>query len=471
MSLPTIAIVGRPNVGKSSLFNRFVGRDMAIVTDVPGTTRDRISATIRPKKKGQRPFELIDTAGVIRLIHDDAKEQELETRTQEQVRYALDNADILLFMVDGKADGFASTDYDVAELIRRSKKPVIFVVNKCDNKKIAQGAAFVYELGYEEPILLSVSHKQGFDELILRIQEEVAEFPEEEEEEETGRMTKFALVGTPNVGKSAIFNAMCGVEKALVSDVAGTTRDATDTTLEVDGTTYLAIDTAGIRKRGKIEKGIEKFSILRTKKSIAKADICLLVLDAKKGVTKQDQHVSEAVLAEGKGLIIIVNKWDLVKEYSDFPVELQAARIHANELMDQYVAYLRFKFPYLPWAPALFTSGLTGKNIKNIFPLLDEIMVERDKRVDTGKFNRFLERIIEKHKPTGAKAFIPKISYGTQIAVRPPTFAIVVNDKKFFHFSYARYIENKLREKYGFTGTPIRVELKNKRKKDYKGGK
>lgn len=466
--IPKIAIVGRPNVGKSSLFNRLIGKTHAIVTDVPGTTRDSVETIVR--KKGKIPFLLADTAGIIELIKKDEKEQELETNVQEHVKLSMESADILMFVVDGKEQQFLATDYDVVDMLRRAKKPIIFVVNKCDSEQIEMQAQYVASLGFRDPVFISVSHKKNLNILEKRIQKELMRlgFDETSDLERKQYFLKLALIGTPNVGKSTLFNAILGHEKAIVSDVAGTTRDTFDTEITVRDQEYLLIDTAGIRRRGKIEKGIEKLSVYRTEKAIKRADVCLLVLDATRGVTNQDQQVASYILEENKGLIIIVNKWDMIKSKDDFPMDLRVSRNQVANTMDQYVAYLRFHFPFLPWAPVVFTDAIHAKNLPAIFTTLEQIKEEREKRVETGQLNRFIERVVEKHKPTGMKAYIPKISYVSQVAVNPPHFVFFVNDKKFFHFSYSRYLENMIREKFSFSGTPIVIELRNKTKKDYR---
>lgn len=467
MHYPVLAIVGRPNVGKSSLFNRYAGASRAIISDVAGTTRGSVDGIVR--KKGLPVFMMVDTAGIMAIDDDSTPEHVLEQRVQEQVRYAIDHADVVLFLVDGQHPDAAAVDMEAAQLVRRSKKPYLFVANKCDNAALVEASVDLTRLGLGMPLAISVSHKRGLKELDGAIANILKEqgllMPEEEEREEL--FARVALVGTPNVGKSALFNAMIGEDKVLVSDVAGTTRDSHDTFFVREDKHYKLVDTAGIKRRGRIEQGIETFSLLRTQRAIARADVCVLVIDAVRGITKQDMHVVEYVLEEKKGLIIVVNKWDLIKSYDDLPEDLRAARIRVPDLMEQYIAFLRFKFPFLPWAPVVFTSAKTGRNVQQIFPQVEMVMASRQMRLSTGPLNTFLSFVIEKHKPTGAKAYIPRIQYATQVGVHPPHFVFFVNDKEFFHFSYSRYLENSLREKYGFEGTPIIIELKNKKKKTY----
>lgn len=467
MNYPVVAIIGRPNVGKSSLFNRYAGASRAIISDVAGTTRGSVDGVVR--KKGLPTFLMVDTAGIMAIDDDSTPEHVLEQRVQGQVRYAIENADILLYLVDGQHPDATEGDREATQLVRRSGKPYMFVANKCDNQKYIDGTLELASLGLGVPFCISVSHKRGLSELdkeLLRIMK-ANHMDVQEEEDRQDIFARIALVGTPNVGKSALFNALVGEEKVLVSDVPGTTRDSHDTFLTREDKLYKLVDTAGIKRRGKIEQGIETFSLIRTDRAIARADTCILVIDAVRGVAKQDMHVVEYVLEHKKGLIIVVNKWDLVKSYDDLPEELRAARIRVPDLMEQYIAFLRFKFPFLSWASVLFTSAKTGKNVMQLFSLVEQVMDSREKRIDTGPLNTFLGFVIEKHKPTGTKAYVPRIQYATQVGVHPPHFVFFVNDKEFFHFSYARYLENSIREKYGFEGTPIIVEYKNKRKKKY----
>lgn len=467
MNYPVVAIVGRPNVGKSSLFNRYAGASRAIISDVAGTTRGSVDGMVR--KKGLPTFLMVDTAGIMAIDDDLTPEKVLEQRVQEQVRYAIEHADILLYMVDAQHPDVAASDRDAAQLVRRSGKPYLFVANKADNTRIEDSTLDLARLGLGLPLCVSVSHKRGFqliDKELGRLMKEHG-LGNEEEEDRADIFSRIAIVGTPNVGKSALFNALVGEEKVLVSDVAGTTRDSHDTFLTRDEKLYKLIDTAGIKRRGKVEQGIEKFSLIRTERAIARADTCVLVIDAARGVAKQDMHVVEYVLEQKKGLIIVVNKWDLIKTYDDLPEELRAARIRVPDLMEQYIAFLRYKFPFLSWASVLFTSAKTGKNVMELFPLVSTVMESREKRIDTGPLNTFLAYVIDKHKPSGTKSIIPRIQYATQVGVHPPHFVLFVNEKEAFHFSYARYLENALREKYTFEGTPIIIEYKNKRKKDY----
>ncbi|PIV90035.1 ribosome biogenesis GTPase Der [Candidatus Gracilibacteria bacterium CG17_big_fil_post_rev_8_21_14_2_50_48_13] len=467
MRYPVIAIVGRPNVGKSSLFNRYAGASRAIISDVAGTTRGSVDGLVR--KKGMPVFLMVDTAGIMAIDDDSTPEKVLEQRVQEQVRYAIEHADVLLYLVDGQHPDSASVDMEAAQLVRRSKRPYLFVANKCDNEAMVRDSVELTRLGLGMPLPISVSHKRGLDDLDDALKEIFSQHDlvSDEEEEREELFARIALVGTPNVGKSALFNALVGEEKVIVSDVPGTTRDSHDTFLTREEKIYKLVDTAGIKRRGRIDQGIETFSLLRTQRAIARADVCLLVIDAARGITKQDMHVVEYVLEEKKGLIIVVNKWDLIKTYDDLPEDLRAARIRVPDLMEQYIAFLRFKFPFLPWASVVFTSAKMGRNVQQVFPQVEKVMASREMRLATGPLNTFLSFVIEKHKPTGTKAYIPRIQYATQVGVHPPHFVFFVNDKEFFHFSYARYLENSIREKYGFEGTPIIIELKNKKKKTY----
>lgn len=466
MNLPVVAIIGRPNVGKSSLFNRFLGKSKAIISDIPGTTRDAVDAVISKKK--HIPYHLIDTAGIIELETEDEGHKFLEEEVQKQVRFAIEEADLLIFVVDVAAE-ILSTDQDAATLLRKSGKPYIFVANKCDNEKLETYISAFYGLGLGEALPVSVSHKKNLDKLEDALQKELKAmgYTKDEEEIVEDKRPHIALIGTPNVGKSALFNALTDSNKAIVSDIAGTTRDSNDTLLTYEEKEYVLVDTAGIRRRGKIEKGIEKFSVLRTERAIERSDVCLLVMDAVKGIRKQDMHMAEYILDARKGLVIVINKWDLIKEKTDLPEELRAVGFRGTDLMDLYIAYLRYKFPFLPWAAVIFVSAKEKKNVHAVYEMVDQSLESRAKRVETGVLNRYVAAVVEKHQPTGTKSYIPKVSYATQVSSNPPEFVIFVNDKEFFHFSYKRYLENKIREKYDFIGTPITITFRNKSKKDY----
>lgn len=465
MNYPVVAIVGRPNVGKSSLFNALLKRREAIISEIPGTTRDRVDAELILPHGGR--CLLVDTAGIMELEVEGAERERIEKESQRQALYALEMADLIIFMVDVKEKDLLPTDHEAASYIRKSDKPYILVANKCDNKELEMHATMMYELGLGEPRTISVMHNRGLDDLLGDIVTKIEKVEPEVVVEEGPRDPRIVFVGTPNVGKSQLFNALLDQERAVVSNVAGTTRDSLETKMAGDRGDVTIIDTAGLRKRGKIEKGIETFSVLRTKRAIARADVCFLVLDAAKGVDKQDMHVAQEILAQNKGVVIVINKWDLIKDFSNLPQELQLANVRAATPKDQYFAYLRYKFPFMPWAPVVFISAKNKKNTDKVLPQVFDIVEARRTRIPTGELNTFISRVIIKHKPTGKGAHVPKISYVTQVGIHPPQIVLFVNDKSYFHFSYARYLENRLREKYNFVGTPIVIELRNKRKKDY----
>ncbi len=466
MEFPVVAIIGRPNVGKSSLFNALLRRREAIISEIPGTTRDRVDAMLRLPGGGQ--CVLIDTAGIMELEVEGAEREIIEKESQRQALYALEIADLVIFMVDVKEKDLLPTDYDAASYLRKSGKPYILVANKCDNTTLEMNAAALYELGLGEPSLLAVLHNRGIDTLVDKIVAGIEKVEPEVIEEGESRAPRVAFVGTPNVGKSQLFNAIIQSERAVVSNIAGTTRDSLESVVMTEEGEVTIVDTAGLRRRGKVEQGIETFSVLRTRRAITRADVCFLVLDAKKGVDNQDMHVAEEALRQNKGIIIVINKWDLINDFDDLPPELQLARVRADNVRDQYFAYLRYKFPFLPWAPVIFVSAKNKSKTDNVLTQVFPIVKARSQRIPTGELNTLIARLVIKHKPTGKGTYMPRISYATQVGIHPPHIVLFVNDKKFFHFSYTRYLDNRLREKYDFSGTPIIIELKNKTKKDYK---
>ncbi len=448
--IPLVAIVGRPNVGKSALFNRLVEQKHAIVTDDYGTTRDELNATIIIKKK---EIELMDMAGIMMSFND---EDPLHVPVQKQARVAMEQADLVLFCVDG-LNSLTSDDREISLLLRKSKKPVLFVVTKADTSRIEGEATEVYELGWGDPLFVSSSHNRGFTDLKEAIHERLKKegcFKKENlpAKKSLVPQVSFCLVGKPNVGKSSLFNAMLKKSKAVVSEVPGTTRDTLDSELHYGDMMFKVIDTAGLKRPGKATPGLEKYIALRTMRAIKRSDICLLVLDGLEKITKMDQAVSRYILDEKKGLIIVVNKWDLLETETN--------------IMDRFLTYLQAKFDYLPWAPVLFVSAKTGKHVGKILDRVWEVYQERQKRVDTGPLNRFIEEVCAQRFPTGTKKINPKIFYTTQVDVDPPQFVLFVNEKEAFHFSWVRYLENRLREEYGFVGTPIALYFKNRTRKE-----
>jgi GTP-binding protein len=449
-SLPVVAIVGRPNVGKSTLFNRLIGRRLAIVEDIPGTTRDRVYGTA--EWNGRR-FTVVDTGGLELEPGTD-----IEARVQEQARVAVDEADVILFVVDAAA-GLAPLDHEVADRLRRASKPTILVVNKADNaRRELEGAEF-FALGMEPTIAISAQHGRNTGDLADMIVWElpppsdaeasaqaVDDLSEEElaelEETEIGP-PRVAIVGRPNTGKSTFVNRVLGQERMIVSDVPGTTRDPVDTTVSVDDDPMILVDTAGIRRRGSIDRGIERYSVLRAMKAIDRADVAIVMTDATEGYTAQDAHVVGYVLEAGKGIVLVINKWDVVEK--------------DGHTADAWLKALRRQAPYLAWADIVFASALTGQRVERILREARRVAEERYRRVPTADLNRVVSDAVRAHPPSHVRNRLPKILYATQAAVAPPTFIIFVNDPELIHFSYRRYLENRIRDEYGFLGTPIRL--------------
>ncbi len=454
MPKPIVALVGRPNVGKSTLFNRLVGERMAIVDDTPGTTRDRLFGEA---EWNGRAFHVIDTGG-IDPTHGGRTPLSVgsadfidDIRIQAQV--AIDEADVVLFVNDGQA-GVTSPDLEVADILRRSQKktesgsffpPIIVVVNKCESRETMDAAPQFYELGLGEPIAISAIHGTNTGDLLDIL---VASFPEQESQEEDDSI-KIAIVGKPNAGKSSLLNKLVGEERAIVSPIPGTTRDATDTKIEVNGLEVTLIDTAGIRKRGKIEHGVEQYSVLRSFKAIERADVALLVIDATTGITAQDAHIAGFILEQWKSCVVIVNKWDAVEKDS--------------YSMEEFTKRIRGDLNFMDYVPLLFISAKTGQRVEQVLPMAIRVQEERLARLTTSKINAVIHKAQDAHPhPTHAGRAL-KMFYGTQVRSDPPTFMIYVNDPKLMHFTYLRYLENQIREEYGFLGTPIRIVLKGRR--------
>jgi GTPase len=443
---PTVAIVGRPNVGKSTLFNRLVGERRAIVEDLPGTTRDRMYGDT--DWQGIE-FTIIDTGGLQDVDeYDQLAPREISEHTQNQARFALEEADVLLFLVDGAA-GVSAADHDVAELLRRSEKPVVLGVNKTESEGRRANAVEFYELGIGEPIAFSSLHGIGTGDLLDAL---VPFLPRFDEEEEAPEYPAFAVVGRPNVGKSSLLNKLMGQERMIVSDTPGTTRDSVDTNVIWAGNPVTLIDTAGIRRRGKIERGVEKHSVLRSMRAIDRADVAMIVLDAEEGFTAQDTHIVGYVAEAQKGVILIVNKWDLVVKDSKTMAEFQ----------DQAAE----TFSFVPYAPIIFTSALTGQRVDQIIEVALHVYGERQKRVTTGEINRMLREAVAQHPPPSRPSSWLKFYYATQSDVAPPRFVFFCNDPRNVHFSYERYLENKIRERWGFDGSPIVMHFRSRRRED-----
>lgn len=438
---PTIAIVGRPNVGKSTLFNRLIGKKYAVVSDVAGTTRDRIF-----QKFDCNDVEclLVDTGG----LHA-GNLQEIEAHVQLQAKMAIQDANIILFMVDFLNQPTVD-DFAAANLLRKSPKPVILVANKADNANHEENILNFYELGFGEPIKISSIHNLGIEELKKEITKNLKKLkykkPRKKSEQE--KMTNICILGQPNAGKSSLVNSLLGSEKIIVSQIPGTTRDTTDTEITYNEQKYNLIDTAGLRRPGKIQKGIEKYSSFRAITAIERSDIVVLLIDGIKGLGKQDTHICQHVLEQEKGLIIAINKVDLFE--------------NIQEEKDKIIYHLKRRFSFVPWAPVVFLSAKNKKNIYELLKLSDEIMKERTKRITTGEFNSFIQKITQKHLPSTAKYKRPHLFYATQADIAPPRFVFFLKDAQNLHFSYPRYLENEIRKEYGFNGTAIELKFKNR---------
>jgi GTP-binding protein len=448
-SLPVVAIVGRPNVGKSTLFNRLVGERAAIVEGVPGTTRDRVYGTAEWNGRG---FTVVDTGGLELEPGTD-----IEERVQVQARVAVEEADLILFVVDAHA-GIAPLDHEVADRLRRTDRPVILVVNKADNPRREQEGAEFYALGFDPTITISAQHGRSTGDLADLIVERLPPAPEAPSVPADAELTegeldelaeadigppRVAIVGRPNTGKSTFVNRVLGEERMIVSELPGTTRDPVDTVVSVDGEPMILVDTAGIRRRGAIERGIERYSVLRAMKAIDRADVAVVMTDAAEGYTAQDAHVVGHVLDAGKGIVLVINKWDVVEK--------------DDTTADRWLKRLRRDAPYLAWADIVFASALSGQRVERILREAARVAEERYRRVPTGELNRLVTDAVREHPPSHVRNRLPKILYATQVAVGPPTFVIFVNDPELIHFSYKRYLENRIRDAWGFLGTPIRL--------------
>ncbi|HBG81633.1 TPA: ribosome biogenesis GTPase Der [candidate division CPR2 bacterium] len=435
---PIVTIVGRPNVGKSTLFNRISGKRTAITSEEPGTTRDRLYDAVTWNKK---EFILVDTAGIETELED-----ELAEDIRMQIDVALDEADYFVFAVDAQT-GITPQDEAAAEKLRKLNKPCILIVNKVDNPEIEKELSEFYSLGLGEPYPVSAIHGRGIGDFLDKLIKDLKSIAGKKIEIPDADIS-IALVGRPNVGKSSIINQISGQKRAIVSDIPGTTRDINIIYDQIDDLKTKIIDTAGIRRRGKIGTGIEKFSVLRAFKAVDSSDTTLLILDATEGVVAQDLHIAGFTKDLGKGLIIIVNKWDLIEK--------------DEKTMDKYLAMLRSKFDFVYFAPVIFASALTGKNIDKIGPLVKHIFDEQNKKISTSKINSLIEKLILKRPPGMKRGIRPKLFYTTQTGVKPPTFTIFSNHPEMIHFSYMRYLENNFRAEFGFDGTPIKFILKER---------
>ncbi|MBR2098886.1 MAG: ribosome biogenesis GTPase Der [Firmicutes bacterium] len=440
MSKPIVAIVGRPNVGKSTFFKKVVGRRISIVEDTPGVTRDRIIA--EAEWTGHH-FFVIDTGG----IEPDSKEI-IPAQMRMQAELAMDMADVILFLVDGR-DGLTTADEEVGAMLRRKGKDVILVANKIDTAKMPDHYYDFYELGLGEPFAISSTNQLGLGDLLDEI---VSRFPEKSMAEEDEDDIKIAIIGKPNVGKSSIVNAFVGEERVIVSDIAGTTRDSIDTPFEKDGVKYTLIDTAGIRRRSKVTDDVEKFSVVRAVAAIERCDVALLVIDATEGVTEQDKKIAGIAHEAGKGIIVVVNKWDLVAK-------------ETNTMRD-FERRVKGEMVFMSYAPVLFTSALKGQRLPQVLETARSVAEMRAMRVSTGQLNNLIQDAMMMNNPPSDKGRRLKIYYVTQVGVKPPLFSFQVNDRELMHFSYSRYLENKIRDAYSFAGTSIKFVFREKGEKD-----
>lgn len=435
---PIVAVIGRPNVGKSTLFNVLAGERISIVKDTPGITRDRIYTDVTWL---DRTFTLIDTGG----IEPESKDVILsQMRTQAQI--AIDTADVIIFLVDVK-QGLQDADSHVANMLRKSKKPVVLVVNKVDSFEKYQADVYeFYQLGIGEPYPISSVNRLGLGEMLDEV---ISYFPEYVEGEEEDERPKVAIVGKPNVGKSSIINRLTGENRVIVSDIAGTTRDAVDTEVTYNGKEYVLIDTAGVRRKSKIKEDLEHYMIVRTVSAVEKADVVVLVIDATEGVTDQDTKIAGIAHERGKAMIIAVNKWDLVEKN--------------DKTMNVFTKNIRDMLSFMPYAELLFVSAETGQRLPKLFEMIDVVMENHAMRVATGVLNEIMTEAVAMQQPPTDKGKRLRLYYITQVSVKPPTFVIFVNDKELMHFSYTRYIENRIRDSFGFRGTPLHFIIRERK--------
>ncbi len=453
MNIPIVAIVGRPNVGKSTLFNRLAGEELAIVDDTPGTTRDRLFAE---SEWNNRRFHMIDTGGIDPTTGETTPlsigSADYIQQIRDQALIAAQEADAILFVVDATT-GVTSSDEEVAALLRsRQKKrdgknwpPLFLVVNKADNKKLRDSSVEFFELGLGEPYAISANHGTGTGDLLDALVASFPELPEKEEDESV----KIAIVGKPNSGKSSLLNRLVGEERAIVSPIAGTTRDSVDSQIVIDDIPVTLIDTAGIRRRGRIDRGVEKYSVIRSMRAIERCDVALLMIDATTNITAQDTHIAGFILEAWKSTIVLINKWDAIEK--------------SNLTMEEYKQKIRLALNFMDYVPMLFISAKTGQRVDQVLPEALKVQDQRLARLSTSSLNRILMKAQDMHAPSSKTGRTLRIYYGTQVRSDPPTFMLYVNDVKLAHFSYLRYLENQIRKEFPFTGTPIHIVLKGKR--------
>jgi len=441
MSKPIVAVVGRPNVGKSTLFNMLAGQQISIVKDTPGVTRDRIYAEVSWLDKS---FTLIDTGGIEPESND-----VILSQMREQAEIAMATADVIIFMVDVK-QGLVDSDGKVADMLRRSKKPVVLAVNKVDNFDLLMSDVYeFYNLGIGEPIPISSTAKLGLGELLDEVTKHFYDLKLDDEEDERPRV---AIVGKPNVGKSSIVNKLLGENRVIVSDIAGTTRDAIDTTITHDDKEYVFIDTAGIRRKSKVKEDLERYSIIRTVAAVERADVVIVVIDAIDGITEQDAKIAGIAHECGKGVIIAINKWDAIEK--------------TDKTIYEYTRLIRETLAYMAYSELIFVSAVTGQRLPKLFEIIDTIIENRTLRIATGVLNEIMIDATAMQQPPSDKGRRLKLYYITQVAVKPPTFVIFVNSKELMHFSYTRYIENKIREAFGFRGTSVKMLIRERKEKE-----
>lgn len=440
MSKPIVAIVGRPNVGKSTLFNALAGERISIVQDTPGVTRDRIYAEVNWLNID---FTLIDTGGIEPESNDIILSQ-----MREQAEIAIATADVIVFITDVR-QGLVDSDAKVADMLRRSKKPVVLVVNKVDSfEKFMPDVYEFYNLGIGDPVPISAASKLGLGDMLDEVTSHFNKDVMEETEDERPRI---AIVGKPNVGKSSIINKLLGEDRVIVSDIAGTTRDAIDTAIKYNGKEYVFIDTAGLRRKNKIKEELEKYMIVRTVSAVERADVVIVVIDAKEGVTEQDAKIAGIAHERGKGVIVAVNKWDAVEK--------------DDKTMNKFTADIRNTLSFMPYAELMFISAKTGQRMIKIYDMIDMVIENHALRVATGVLNEIMSEAVAMQQPPSDKGKRLKLYYITQVAVKPPTFVIFVNDKELMHFSYTRYIENRIRDAFGFKGTPLKFIIRERKEK------
>ena len=440
MSKPVVAVVGRPNVGKSTLFNALAGGMISIVKDTPGVTRDRIYADVSWL---DRDFTMIDTGG----IEPDSKDIIL-SQMREQAQIAIDTADVIIFITDVR-QGLTDADSKVADMLRRSAKPVVLVVNKVDSfEKFMPDVYEFYNLGIGDPIPISAASRLGLGDMLDVV---ISHFPEGAGTEEEDERPRIAIVGKPNVGKSSILNKLAGENRAIVSDIAGTTRDAIDSVVKYDGREYVLIDTAGLRRKSKIKEELERYSIIRAVTAVERAAVVLMVIDAVEGATEQDAKIAGIAHERGKGVIIVVNKWDAIEK--------------TDKTMREYENQIRQILSFMPYAEIMYVSAMTGQRLTKLYDRIDMVIANQTLRVATGVLNEILSEAVAMQQPPSDKGKRLKLYYMTQVAVKPPTFVIFVNDKELMHFSYTRYLENKIREAFGFRGTALKFYIRERKEK------